>query len=102
MAAESQKQDGEVAAASERVAGLEKQRDGLHADLAKANEQVTAARATGEQNALRAVEVLERMATMQEAHAKDLADLRKQLSDAQKAAHTVELKLARAEARLEK
>jgi chromosome segregation ATPase len=102
MTAESQKLDGEVAAANERVAELETQRDGLHADLAKANEQVTAARANGEQNAVRAAEVLERMATMQEAHAKELADLRQQLSDAQKAAHSVELRLARAEAKLEK
>jgi len=102
VAAESQKLDGEVAAAKERVAELEEQRERMLVELATSHEQVTTARASGEQHAGKAAESWERIAKMQEAHAKEVSDLRQQLADAQKIAHTVELKLARAEARLEK
>lgn len=102
VVAQSEQLDGQFAAANGRVADLEKQRDSMVAELAKSNEQVTTARATGEQNANKAAEVLTRMSTMQETHAHELADLRQQLGAAQNDAHAVELKLARAEARLEK
>ena len=102
FAAENEKLDGQVAAATNRIVEVEKQRDGMVAELAKANDQVTVARATGEQNANKLAEALERIAKLQEAQAKELADLRQQLSSAEKQAHALELKLARAEAKLEK
>ena len=71
-------------------------------ELAKANDQVTIARAAGEQNANKLAAALERIAKLQEAQAKEVADLRQQLASAEKQAHALELKLARAEAKLEK
>jgi len=102
LAAENEKLDGQVAAANSRIADVEKQRDGMVSELAKANDQVTLARATGEQNANKLADALERIAKLQEAQAKEVADLRQQLSSAEKQAHALELKLARVEAKLEK
>lgn len=71
-------------------------------ELAKANDHVTTARAAGEQNATKLADALERTAKLQEAHAKELADLRRQWAATEKQAHALELKLARAEAKLQK
>ena len=102
MAAESQKMEGEVAVAAERAAALEQGRAELTAELTKANERVTAVRATSEQNATKLSEALETLAKIQQSHAAELADLRQQLTEAVKRSHTLEVKLARAEAKLEK
>jgi chromosome segregation ATPase len=102
LSAENQKLDGQVAGANNRIAEVEKQRDGLVSDLAKANERVAATRATADQNANKLADALERIGALQASHAKELASLRQQLASAEKQAHAFELKLARTEARLEK
>jgi chromosome segregation ATPase len=102
MSAESQIMEGQVAAANDRAKQLETQRDSLVAEVQKANEQVTIARATGEQNANKLADTLERLAKLQGDHSTELSKLRQELADALKKAHETELKLARAEARLEK
>ena len=102
LATENEKLDAHLTAANSRMAEVEKQRDGLVAELAKANDQVTAARAAGEQHSTKLAEALERTTKLQEAHAKELADLRLQLATTERQAHSLELKLARAEAKLEK
>ena len=70
------------------------------AELAKANNHRTAARAAGEQNGTKLADALERTAKLQKAHAKELTDLRQQLNGTEKQAHALELKLSRAEAKL--
>lgn len=102
MANESQKVEGEVAAANERVDVLDRNCSELRAELAKANERVTSARATSEQNATKLSEALAMVAKIQQNHATEMADLRRQLTEAVKQSHALEIKLARAEAKLEK
>ena len=102
MAAECQSMEGQVAASNDRLKQLESQRDGMVSELAKANEQVTAARATGEQNATKLADALERMGKLQGDHAAEITSLRKELAEALAKSHETELKLARAEAKLEK
>lgn len=111
MAAESEQASGELVAAQGRVAEIEAQRDGLISDLAKASEQVTVARAAGEQAASKLAASLERITELQTGHAAELtslrsnhadetATLRTQLAASEKQAHETALTLARAEAKL--
>jgi len=99
---ENEKLDGQLAAVNGRIAEVEKQRDGLMTELAKANDQVKTARDAGEQTTKKLADALERIADLQKTQAKEVADLRRQLASAEKQAHAFELKLARAEAKLEK
>lgn len=99
--AESQPLEGDVAAANIRAKEYENLVASLTAELSKAAEQVTLARAAAEQHALRVAESLERIEKLQSDHAAELSHLRKQLDDAQAKAHEFEIKFARAEARLD-
>ena len=100
MAAESEKTAGELIALQERTREIEAQRDGLIADLAKASEQVTAARASGGESATKLAASLERIAELQASHSETLASLRGELSESEKKGHETALTLARTEARL--
>lgn len=93
--------EGKVVASNTRVADLEKLQSELTGEVTKATEEVTRARAAGETHAMKLAEALERIERLQTSHAAEIARLREQFDQANTKAHELELKLARAEARLD-
>jgi len=101
LLAEAQAMEGEVAAANARVEDFQKRHTSMTTEVTKATELLTAARASGEQQALKLAEALGRIEILQTSHATEIARLREQLDQAHAKAHDLDLKLARAEARLD-
>ncbi len=101
LASENQSLSGQQAAISERLAVTEQQRDQLLSELRTASEQITAARAAGEQHASRLADALTKLGEVQTVHTTEIGALRQQISDGKDENHRLALALARAEAKLE-
>ena len=101
LIAENQRLETELSVLANRVERVEQQRDEMLTQVNTANESTIQARAAGEQYAAKLSKALARIASMQDAHAKAVEQLRRKLEAADTKAHSLELALARAEIRLE-
>ena len=97
-AEEAEKAAGETLAAKERLAAVEAQRDALISDLAAAQSALTHARAEGAGHAEKIAEKMERIASLQEAHAAALAQAGAELRAEHDRAHKLEIELAKLQA----
>jgi len=101
LVAEIERVETETTFIANRVERVEKQRDETMAQISAANAATVQARAAGEQYAGKLSKALSRIASMQEAHAKVMEQLRGRLDEAETKSHALELALARAETKLD-
>lgn len=100
LAAENERLVGQLAETNQRLANMVRQRDELIGELSRASEQVTAARASGEQSACKLAAALDKLVSEQELHRSEMKEVNARLALAEQHTRRFEIELARAEGRL--